>query len=171
MSETTPIKYSTDNDFYYLLATLDDEAVKTILLHFNLTEIINMSNQVKKINFDELEKDEIVESILQTFNEMCMTEPAKILKIGQRFQITDNSINTEKKNFINSLLKTLKMKTPNFYKSNIRNLKKKKDLNDEDRRKLDMNENANKLVKLNRKEVIILIKALYAFKKFTAITL
>lgn len=171
MSVNPPINYSAENDFYYFLATLDDEAVKTILLHFNLTEIINMSNQIKKINFDELEKEEIVEYLLHTFHEKTLADTDKILKIGQRFQITDNTINTEKKNFINTLLKNLKTKTPTFYKSNIRNLKKKKDHNEEDRRKLEMNENANRLIKDNKKEIIIIIKALYAFKKFESIQL
>ena len=88
------------------------------------------------------------------------------MKIGQRFQITDNAINTEKKNFINTLLKNLKSRTPNFYKSNIRNLKKKRDLSEDDSRKLGMNESANKLIHDNKKEIIIILKALYTFKSF-----
>jgi hypothetical protein len=170
MSSTPNLNYNADNDFYYLLATMDDEAVKTTLLHFNLTEIINMSNQIKKINFDELEKEEIVEFLLNTFHAKVAIEPAIILKAGQRFQITDSNVNTEKKNFVNTLLKNLKMRTPNFYKSNIRNLKKKKELNGEDKRKLDLNENANKLIKENRKEIIVLMKALYTFKRFSALS-
>ncbi len=170
MSSTANLNYNADNDFYYLLATMDDEAVKTTLLHFNLTEIINMSNQIKKINFDELEKEEIVEFLLNTFHAKAAIEPAVILKAGQRFQITDSNVNTEKKNFVNTLLKNLKMRTPNFYKSNIRNLKKKKELNGEDKRKLDLNENANKLIKENRKEIIVLMKALYTFKRFSALS-
>ena len=171
MSNAPNVKYNSDNDFYYFLAVLDDESVKTTLLHFNLTEIINMSNQIKKINFDELENEEIVEFLLKTFNEKCSTDPANIQKIGQRFQITDNAINTEKKNFINTLLKNLKSRTPNFYKSNIRNLKKKRDLNEEDSRKLGMNESANKLIHDNKREVIIILKALYTFKRFENIAL
>lgn len=49
MSNAPNVKYNSDNDFYYFLAILDDESVKTTLLHFNLTEIINMSNQIKKL--------------------------------------------------------------------------------------------------------------------------
>jgi hypothetical protein len=167
---SAPHPYNADNDFYYLLSSLDDEAVKTTLLHFNLTEIINMSNQIKKINFDELEKEEIVEYLLNLFHGKAAIEPAIIIKAGQRFQITDSNVNTEKKNFVNTLLKNLKMKTPNFYKSNIRNLKKKKELNEEDRKKLDLNENANKLIKENRKEIIILMKSLYTYKRFSSLS-
>ena len=164
MSNAPNVKYNSDNDFYYFLAILDDESVKTTLLHFNLTEIINMSNQIKKINFDELEKEEIVEYLLRTFNEKCSTDPALIMKIGQRFQITDNAINTEKKNFINTLLKNLKSRTPNFYKSNIRNLKKKRDLSEDDSRKLGMNESANKLIHDNNTSLAVLMAtALYFF--------
>ena len=167
---SAPHPYNADNDFYYLLSSLDDEAVKTTLLHFNLTEIINMSNQIKKINFDELEKEDIVEYLLNLFHAKAAVEPAIIIKAGQRFQITDSNVNTEKKNFVNTLLKNLKMKTPNFYKSNIRNLKKKKELNEEDRKKLDLNENANKLIKENRKEIIILMKSLYTYKRFSSLS-
>lgn len=167
---SSSLNYNADNDFYYLLSSLDDEAVKTTLLHFNLTEIINMSNQIKKINFDELEKEEIVEYLLNTFHAKAAVDPNIILKAGQRFQITDNTVNTEKKNFVNTLLKNLKMRTPNFYKSNIRNLKKKKELNGDDRKKLDLNENANKLIKENRKEIIVLMKALYTYKRFSSLT-
>ncbi|HMV41490.1 MAG TPA: hypothetical protein PKD50_03080, partial [Leptospiraceae bacterium] len=50
-------------------------------------------------------------------------------------------------------------------------LKKKKDLNEEDSRKLGMNEMANKLIHDNKKEVIIILKALYTFKRFENIQL
>ena len=75
MSNAPNVKYNTDNDFYYFLAVLDDESVKTTLLHFNLTEIINMSNQIKKINLMSSKKEEIVEFL-----------PAHSMKNVQRIQ-------------------------------------------------------------------------------------